>query len=242
MATSLLLRIALAVALLQTRPSPTAAQSSPLRDSLAALAANEDVGYWRASSRRLARLPLADFGPAEREALAGLLLRPPVARAPALIRLAGGLQLASALRQMRGAVTLSADVEQVRRAALVRAGDAGEAEIFGRAIRSLPVDEDFVREVLPVVLYARHRPSVDYLWAELSVPNLTCRSLDPDSETAIDCGYRLMEGLATVVEGFPVAPTWDGGVDADDYPAALARVRAWYRAHANTYTLTRDRL
>ena len=215
---------------------------SPLLDSLGALSASEDAAHWRASARRLAGLPLSDFGAAERAALMQLLRRAPIASTPDLLRIAGALGLAEPLRRMAGGVPLSRDVEQVRKVALVRAGDGERARVFEEAVLGLGVDEAFVREVLPTVLYARHRPTVDYLLAEMAVPNPSCTSLNPNVERELDCGYRLMEGLARVIEDFPVEASWDGGVEADDYPEALERSRAWARVHADTYTLNLDRL
>ena len=215
--------------------STLSARLSLLRDSL-------DATLWRAETEALAQLPLDTFSLSAREALERLLTLSPAASSPELFRLAGALGLQTGLRDAAAYLDLPPDMRELRKLALVRAGDETLGTYFDERVTAWPVDQSYVTEVLPMVIYARRRAGFDYLWAELSVANRACRSLDPNTSAREDCGYRLLEALAPVTEDFPLALTWDGALDTDDYPAALELARDWFRAHRDTYALKTDRL
>ena len=242
----LLLGCTLALAALGGRgacaQAPAGPRAAAPADVLAALRDSLDAGYWRTRLRPLTAVPLDRYRPADHDLIGELLALAPAAATPDLFRLAGALGLRGALRRAGEVLALTPDLQEVRRLALVRAGDPRLGEHFVARVTSWPVDESFVREVLPLIAYARRREAVDYLWAQLMVDNPGCRSPDPDATAPTECGYRLLEALAPITEDFPVAADWDGGLATADYAAALRLARDWYRAHADTYTLDANRL
>ena len=55
-----------------------------------------------------------------------------------------------------------------------------------------------------------------------------CQSADPDRNTRILCGYRLLEYIAYTIVDFPIGIDEDQEAQIDDYEQALLDVRSWF--------------
>ena len=215
-------------------PAGLSGQAAALR----ALLASDEAADWVLGAEAVDTFALAAFDTEARGLLAEALRGEHVASARPLILLAGKLGLLTELQALGRRDDLDRSTRQLVMLARVRAGDAERGDNLLANARALPVDDEFAEEVAPMIAYTRYRPAVDFLWGLVVVGSPTCTSLDPEAAGRVDCAYRIAEAIAPAVEGFPVALDFEGGFDVDDYPAALARIRAWYRAHAQTYRLT----
>jgi HEAT repeat protein len=114
--------------------------------------------------------------------------------------------------------------------ALARIGDAVAIEDIMKRVQRMPVADAVVYEVFPDLVYTRTTQAINYLVEALNSNAKNCAAADAEREAKIPCAYRVMEMLAPVLEGYPLAVDESGDVVAGDYPAALATVREWCRA------------
>lgn len=123
--------------------------------------------------------------------------------------------------------------------ALARLGDASAIANIARRVKKFPVNDNLVYEIFPDLIYTRRRDLVAIAIEVLSQDEKSCLSSNPEREEPIPCGYRIMEMLAPVIEGYPLRLDESGDVATDDYPAALRRVRAFFSAEKE-YTILTD--
>lgn len=149
-----------------------------------------------------------------------------------LLRLLGAIQLTELKESIR-TYTLSGNQADERWAAIValaRMGDADATEEMMRRATKLPVNDDVVYEVFPDLIYSRQRVGIEYLVKVLDDDAKNCISSGED-EHPIACGYRIMEQLAPIIEGYPLTIDASGDIHTDDYKQALATVRDWFHQH-----------
>lgn len=113
------------------------------------------------------------------------------------------------------------------------------AEVVKR-VKKLPVNDDLVYNIFPDLIFTRDRSAIGYMIEILFRDTRNCLSADAERETPIPCGYRIMEQLAPVIEGFPVQLDAAGDIQTDDYAAALDTVQQWLLAHRN-YHIKKER-
>jgi hypothetical protein len=111
---------------------------------------------------------------------------------------------------------------------LARLGDlAAVAEVAKRA-KKFPVNDDVVYRIFPDLLYTRQRDLITIVIDALQSDKRNCLSADAEKEVPIPCGYRIMEMLAPVIDGYPVRLEETGDLAATDYPGARHRVRKFF--------------
>jgi hypothetical protein len=182
-----------------------------------------------------------DFSAADRLRLTTLLIAEEVPHRDRLFLLAGYLGMADALRAVPPELRRTERLQRSYVLALVRAGDPERRQQLLRSLPTLPYDDTFVYQVLPLLIYTHDRAVYDFLIGRLLRDNRGCRSADLHASDRVDCGYRLLEALAPVLADFPWRVGPGGDLDVADYPAALREARAWLRAHRQDYRIVRDR-
>lgn len=182
-----------------------------------------------------------DFSAADRLRLTTLLIAEEAPHRDRLFLLAGYLGMGDALRAVPPELRRTEALQRSYVLALVRAGDAARREQLLRSLPSLPYDDAFVYQILPLLIYTHDRAVYDFLIGRLLLENQNCRSADPHADNRIDCGYRLLEALAPVLVDFPYAIGPGGDLETSDYAAALRQSRDWLRDHRQDYRIVRDR-
>lgn len=114
---------------------------------------------------------------------------------------------------------------------LARMEDRSAAEEVLKRVKRLPVNDDLIYNVFPDLLFTRNQSAIDYIIEVLHQDGEHCLSADAEREFQIPCGYRIMEQLAPVIEGFPVAVDDAGDITTSDYAGTLAMVRQWFLSH-----------
>lgn len=178
-----------------------------------------------------------EFPPTTRPALQRLI-RSEVTHLADVLRLAGYLEQKELIPDIR-LFSQAGHPPTLRWASLLslaRLGDASAIRDIMNRVRRLPVNDDVVYRIFPDLVYTRHPEAIDYLVAALHADEKSCISADVEKETSIPCGYRIMEQLAPVIEGFPVRLNASGDLETEDYPAALGVVRQWFNANKD-YTI-----
>jgi hypothetical protein len=196
---------------------------------LAQATADADAGNAGNAIAALTTFNKADFTDLSRQHLYTRFRGNPPQRSK-LIRLMGFVNVPAANDELRA---LAIDVRANRNdrwaalLALSRVGDESATnDVMSRAKR-LPVSDDVVYEIFPDLLYTRSPEAIGYLISVLQSDSFTCESANPERSVPIPCAYRVMEMLASVIEGFPVQLNAAGDVLTTDYRASLQRVRAW---------------
>lgn len=158
-----------------------------------------------------------------------------------VMRLAGFLQLED-MKDFIRPYAQPGNSQPIRWSAIVslaRMGDAEALDEMMRRTKKIKVNDDVVYEVFPDLIYTHQRVAYDYLVEVLMQEDKNCISAHPDREEPIQCGYRVMEQLAPVVEGYPLKVHASGDLITDDYVGALITVRNWFGENKN-YKILRD--
>lgn len=159
-----------------------------------------------------------------------------------LIKLAGFLNLKELIEEIRP-YSQPGNSRQIRWATLLslaRMGDSQALQDLMQRVTKLPINDDVVYKLFPDLIYTRQRQAVDYLIKALNGDEKKCMSADSEKETEIICGYRIMEQLAPIIEGYPITLDQSGDLQTNDYANALTTVRQWFNKHKD-YTILNDR-
>lgn len=157
-----------------------------------------------------------------------------------LIKLAGFLQLTDLKDDIRP-YRQPGSTGQMRWAAILslsRMGEAYAIEEVMKRVTAFPINDEVVYSIFPDLIYTRQKIPFAYVVQALQSRDENCMSADAEQERPIMCGYRIMEQLASVVEGYPVALDESGDIKTNDYTAALELVRQWFRQNENYRLIT----
>ena len=155
------------------------------------------------------------------------------------IKLAGFLNLRKLIPHIR-AYSQPGNPQPRRWAALLSLARMHEqwaaAEILLR-VKRLPLNDDLVYRIFPDLVFTRQRSAIDHMIEVLHQDHASCLSADAEKEETIPCGYRIMEQLAPIIDGFPVTTGEGGDIVTSDYEEALSMVRRWFHTHKNYHLL-----
>ncbi len=182
-----------------------------------------------------------DFTSASKDSIKNLV-RSKTAHFDQVLKLAGFLELTD-LKETIRPYTKTGNAQAVRWAALValsRMNDSEAIDEVMRRVRKLPVNDDIVYKVFPDLVYTRQAETIRYMVEVMQRDDKNCMTADAEREQPIPCGYRIMEQLAPVIDGYPVQLDESGDIKTKDYTAALQKVRDWFIKHKD-YTIVRDR-
>lgn len=185
---------------------------------------------------KLMRHPDWDFDEAARKKV-GALLSPGQVHLREWVLLAGFLNQERQLRQLLMEEALPKTLQQTVRFALIRCGDEPLLQKLMQKVRTIPVNDDFVYQLVPLLVYTRQKVVTDYLLELIQKEDLGCTPADAETPGAINCAYRIMEYLAPVILDFPLKIEPSGDLLVSDYPKALALVRTWILERKETYIL-----
>ncbi len=186
--------------------------------------------------RKLTRYPIQEFDRAALKKVSDLL-NPGQAHIREWVLLAGFLGLESQLKQLLAADALPKTLQQTIRFALVRCGDERQLQKMMQKVRTIPVNDDFADQLVPLLVYTRRKEVTDYLLELIQKDDPGCTPADAETPGAINCAYRIMEYLAPVIRDFPLKLDGSGDLAVDNYPAALELVRAWILEIKGAYAL-----
>lgn len=185
---------------------------------------------------------LEDYTREDYSAFARNAVRDLVRREPAyfdrILRLAGFLQLSDLIPDI-WPWTQTGNPSAIRWSALIclaRLGDAAATTAVLARAKNLPLNDDVVYRLFPDLIYTRSPDIIAFVVEALHQNEPNCLAANGESQVRIDCGYRIMEQLAPVIEGFPVEVDISGDLKTDDYPGALERIRSWFRRNPD-YTI-----
>lgn len=182
-----------------------------------------------------------DFTAYSKDAIRVLVSQKP-AHFDELLRLAGFLDLTGLKESIRPYTQLG-NPQSTRWAAIVslaRMNDASAIEEMMRRVRKLPVNDDIIYKIFPDLAYTRHPEAIAYMVEAMQSDEKNCLTADAEKEESIPCGYRIMEQLAPVVDGYPLQLDESGDIKTKDYVAALKTVREWFVKHPD-YKILRDK-
>jgi hypothetical protein len=159
-----------------------------------------------------------------------------------LLRLVGFLELTGLKESIRPYTPLG-NPQSTRWAAIVslaRMNDASAIEEMMLRVRKLPVNDDIIYKIFPDLAYTRNPEAIAYMVEAMQSDEKNCLTADAEKEESIPCGYRIMEQLAPVVDGYPLQLDESGDIKTKDYVAALKTVREWFVKHPD-YKILRDK-
>ncbi len=202
---------------------------------------DEDGGNAGSALEFLSSFHKEDFNASARDTLRSLFRRRAI-HFEKIMKLCGYLELTDLSEGIRK-YTEPGNSQALRWAALislVRMGDAAAGNDMMRRIRKLPVNDDIIYSIFPDLVYTRQKEAVAYMVEVLQSDDAGCMSADAERQAPIPCGYRVMEQLAPLIKGYPLALDASGDIKTNDYVAALKTVREWFTKHPN-YEILKDR-
>jgi hypothetical protein len=182
-----------------------------------------------------------DFTAASKDSVRNLFDRKP-AHFDVLMKLVGFLELTDLKESIRP-YSQPGNPQSTRWAAIVslaRMNDASAVEEMMRRVRKLPVNDDIIYKIFPDLAYTRHPEAIAYMVEAMQSDEKNCLTADAEKEESIPCGYRIMEQLAPVVDGYPLQLDESGDLKTKDYVEALKTVREWFVKHPD-YKILRDK-
>ncbi len=202
--------------------------------------ADTDRGISGYCSESLSGFDRADFSQADRNRL-GEYLIPQTPHFDQVIQLAGYLG-EDGYRNALVSITDSEANFTIRwasRLARARMGDPASIDYILRKLQQAPINDDFVYDIVPDLVYTRQLEIIKFLEGIIQNEEKNCSSADPDANTKILCGYRVIEYLAPVIENFPLPIDEFGELEIDNYENALIIVREWFSENTN-YIIKND--
>ncbi|MFO8002402.1 MAG: hypothetical protein R6U46_14275 [Marinilabilia sp.] len=121
--------------------------------------------------------------------------------------------------------------------ALGRLGDEKSARWCVDQVRKMGMNDEVVQHLVPDLVFIHYKPAMDFLFSAICQDRNNCSSPNPDSNSKINCAYRLMEVVAPAIKGFPVQIDEGGNLQTNDYRHALEKVRAWIYEHSSNYEM-----
>lgn len=211
-------------------------QSQSLNQRLEAVLVGEKVNADREFSV-LTRAKAEEFDETSKSLLLQIVASENIINQADYILLAGFLYGEELLPFVPATARKSAAVRRAINLAKVRAGNEERTANLLKNVARIPLNDDFVYTVTPMLIYTRQRAVLDYLLELVMISNSNCTPGDAETSGRIDCGYRLIEYLAVAIAEFPVAVDEDGDLLDNDYAAALIKVREWIALNKPYYTI-----
>jgi hypothetical protein len=112
--------------------------------------------------------------------------------------------------------------------AMARLGEPSAIADITRRVKKFPLNDNLVYDIFPDLIYTRRRELIAITVEVLEHDEKSCLSASPDKEVPIPCGYRIMEMLAPVIDGYPFHLAQSGDIRTEDYPEALQQVRQFF--------------
>lgn len=176
-----------------------------------------------------------DFNAAARQEIS-VALQNGSAHYSELVKIAGFVNIPSLANHLTALSTvdsLSAEVKWSIKLAQARTGDAIATRFIMNRIRRYPINDRFIYQILPSVLYLKNKEVAELLSEIILSDEKSCESADMEQDQPIICAYQAMQYLGKMVAEFPIAVDSDGYPETDDYQKALQTTRDWLKANPN---------
>jgi len=154
-----------------------------------------------------------------------------------LILLSGFLRMNETLTDL--AIKYKSDKSQLQHTnlALVRAGDQAKTATLHKNLLKITVNDDFVYEVLPLLVYTKHPDIYNWLLTVIMSDKKNCHPADAETAGHINCAYRIIEAIAPNIIDFPLELDKWGDLKVDTYSHALVIVREWIIQNQASYPI-----
>lgn len=186
---------------------------------------------------QLTKFPPAEFTASDRNTLETILSAETTFHRDRFFMLAGYLGMAEELRLIAPELRKTEKLKRSYGLAMVRAGDAFKRKQLLDKTKTLDYNDEFTYDIVPLLVYTHNREIYDYLIELTLQVNNGCEPPDPHVTGNIDCGYRMMEYLAPVLNDFPYSVGPSGDLEVENYRKALIEVREWLRRHRGDYEI-----
>ena len=191
------------------------------------------------NTTKLQSFPKSEFDSEARQNLTKLLLGNPPHQ-DKLIQLAGFLEIKGILMDKLGQEEITKKDKQSIKLALVRTGDEAKLKNLMKNVKKIPIGDEFVFEVLPILIYVRQKKVTDYLLEIIMSDEKKCTPADAETPGNINCAYRIIEAVAPVINDFPYEVDDFGDLITKDYSKVLSKTRKWIGKNKTSYTLNTD--
>jgi len=157
-----------------------------------------------------------------------------------LIKIAGYLNLQEAKNSLINIAANSQNIPDKWAAylALARMGEQAYIDKINAIVNKYELNNDVVYEAIPGLIYTRQKDCFGYVIEALNNRKKLCMSPDPDNPERIPCGYRIMEYLAPVIEGFPYEIKASGDLKTENHKEALTKTREWFRDKGSNFKIS----
>lgn len=178
--------------------------------------------------KQLQQFPLEAFNEDSRLLVESLITNNSMHTAK-FIKLAGFLGRCNFIQGIRADYEQGSPEKLATNLALVRCGDPAKTASFIRNLRKAKFGDDFIYEVVPMMIYTRNEQVFALLEEYTNRSEKLCTT---EGETGVpaNCGYRIIEQLAPVLRNYPFKLQASGDLQTKDYPAALSKVREWMKS------------
>jgi len=121
--------------------------------------------------------------------------------------------------------------------ALARLGDESALNYCTSRAASLALSDQVIDIIYPDLIYTHKKQAYDILVQALYSDDKKCSSLNPNSDSKIICGYRIVELLAPKIRNFPIKVLPSGDLDVSNYQAAIEIAREWFKINFENYEI-----
>lgn len=156
------------------------------------------------------------------------------------ILLAGYLEMEIDVMNLQKIAYENKSTKQALKLALVRTGDEARLKNLMKNVKKIPIGDDFIYQIIPILIYVRQKAATDYLMEIILQDSEDCTPADAETSGTVNCAYRIIEALAPVVIDFPVEVDDFGDIITKDYEASLKKVRKWIRKNKASYELNKE--
>lgn len=137
-------------------------------------------------------------------------------------------------------VTLKKSDKWAIHLALARMGEKESIEFLKDRVSSLKLNSNVVDHIYVDLIYTRQKVLFDLIVEKIFSDEKLCESSNPDSETSILCGYRIIELIAPYIDRFPIKTLPSGDLDVESYENALITVRDWFLNNQMNYEIIKN--
>lgn len=121
--------------------------------------------------------------------------------------------------------------------ALARMGDEVASDMILSKLSKVTVNDDFVYDVVPDLVYTRDRRIFSFLEKLIQSDKSLCSCADPDSRREIPCSFAIVAHMAPVIANFSLKTDEFGDLITRDPSAALAECREWFGIQGGNYEI-----
>jgi len=124
--------------------------------------------------------------------------------------------------------------------ALARMGDVEAIQFCLDIAKKIPVNTDYIYHLAPDLIYTRNKEIFNYLVEIIHSDKADCASSNPNVETKILCGYRIIEYMAPVIKEYPYQLHASGDLDVENYEKAMKNIRKFFKKKNGNYEINNN--